>query len=378
MRLIYKMLILAFMLSLALSCHDKDDMRHDIIEVPSQQSENTSKGDTDDGDDDQTEQEQNEDKEDSATDDDSSDNSKEEGSDADSSIENESDKTEDNTDSTSGMEDGQDKTGQDNSESANQNDDSSEAEQSGTESSPSDKSKETEGGENDSSTMTDGKESESDDSSKSEENTEPSSFDETDGKRISIVGNSICTFSDYIHGNRTYYPRADVKTVDQTWWMMIINRLGGVFHQNYSYSGGKVTSTSTNHPSLLYQINRLEPTDILLLCGGINDANTNTEIGDYHFEKKTDDLSELLFAEAYDKYVRIGIEKSKEVICFIMAKTSDPYAEVIQNVASHYGLTCVDLREIQGKIKYINKSVHPSLAGMQAIAEYCCQMIDFE
>lgn len=188
-------------------------------------------------------------------------------------------------------------------------------------------------------------------------------------KNISIVGNSISTYSGYVNGNRTYYPKGDVNNVSKTWWMQLINLLGAKFDQNYSFSAGRVTNTHATYPSLISQVQRLNHTDILILSGGINDAFKKISIGTVNFTCPTDKLNESKFAQAYDKYVRLGMEKSDYTYCVIMKTTPTKYANVMRAIAVHYNLPCIDLNEM-GSIEYY-ASPHPSFAGMQSIASYC-------
>lgn len=189
------------------------------------------------------------------------------------------------------------------------------------------------------------------------------------GKTISILGNSISTYSGYVNNNRTYYPRGDVNSVNRTWWMILINMLEGQFYENYSYSAGRVTNTHPTFPSLIYQVNRLSHSDILFLTGGINDSSTGVKIGTLDFNCDINDLSESEFAQAYDKYVRIALTKADKVYCVIMSGTKTSYSDIIHSVARQYELLCIDLNDIASKIS-MYKHPHPSYRGMKTIAEY--------
>lgn len=45
------------------------------------------------------------------------------------------------------------------------------------------------------------------------------------GKKISILGDSISTFSGYIpSGNAAWYPRGEITSVKDTWWYQLIQQ----------------------------------------------------------------------------------------------------------------------------------------------------------
>ena len=55
------------------------------------------------------------------------------------------------------------------------------------------------------------------------------------GKKISILGDSISTFSGYIpSGNATWYPRGEVTAVTDTWWYQLIQQQGSTLGVNES------------------------------------------------------------------------------------------------------------------------------------------------
>ena len=69
------------------------------------------------------------------------------------------------------------------------------------------------------------------------------------GKKISIIGDSISTYSGYIpDGYATYYPRSgnDIDSVEKTWWKQLINETGLVLLKNASWSGSGVCGNSAS------------------------------------------------------------------------------------------------------------------------------------
>lgn len=71
------------------------------------------------------------------------------------------------------------------------------------------------------------------------------------GKVVSIMGDSISTFKDYIpivdgHNltHRTYYPVGDITDVTKTWWYMLVDELGAKLGVNESWSGSYVGNST--------------------------------------------------------------------------------------------------------------------------------------
>lgn len=124
-----------------------------------------------------------------------------------------------------------------------------------------------------------------------------------EGKTLSILGDSMSTFGGYIPSSYPYhYPREnaaaeDVQIVSDTWWWKLMNALGMTLNINNSYSGSKVTNTFNTGYIIGDQETadetagcktrcmnlRLgsEDPDVIIIWMGINDFNTEVELGDY-------------------------------------------------------------------------------------------------
>ena len=104
------------------------------------------------------------------------------------------------------------------------------------------------------------------------------------GKTLSILGDSISTFSGYIPaGNATYYPRDDVQTVDSTWWKKLMNALGMTLKVNNSWSGSYVTTVNgTTSAGCGTRAEALgESPDVIIVWMGINDFGNEVGLGTY-------------------------------------------------------------------------------------------------
>lgn len=106
------------------------------------------------------------------------------------------------------------------------------------------------------------------------------------GKKISILGDSISTFSGYIpSGNANYYTgnNCGVSSVNDIWWKKLIDALGMTLVVNESWSGSKVTTTSGDASAgCMTRCQNLGTNpDVIIVFMGINDFNTEVDIGSY-------------------------------------------------------------------------------------------------
>lgn len=68
------------------------------------------------------------------------------------------------------------------------------------------------------------------------------------GKRFCVLGDSISTYEGYTPASVVFYDSyfqrlTGVTSVNDTWWMQVINGLGGILGTNNSYSGSTVYGT---------------------------------------------------------------------------------------------------------------------------------------
>lgn len=104
------------------------------------------------------------------------------------------------------------------------------------------------------------------------------------GKSLSILGDSISTFSGYIpEGNVTYYPTGTVQAVTDTWWKKLIDALGMTLNVNNSWSGSRVTTTAGDTSAgCMTRCQSLGTTpDVIIVWMGINDFNNEVALGEY-------------------------------------------------------------------------------------------------
>lgn len=195
------------------------------------------------------------------------------------------------------------------------------------------------------------------------------------GKTVSILGDSISTFKNYVpEGYACFYPypTADVSDVNYTWWMRTINKLGMKLLKNNSYSGscvsaGTGSSGATNDSRLVELTKGTERPDIILIFMGANDCgSSNVSLGSFQSSYKT----------MLDKIINLCPDSE---IYLLTLPTTGLYKEadrlqynaVIKSYAESYELGLVDLGDLYTTTSYkdyVVDSCHPNNAGMIAIS----------
>lgn len=105
------------------------------------------------------------------------------------------------------------------------------------------------------------------------------------GKRVSILGDSISTYSGYLtpNSNTAYYPscqgspNADITSVDETWWKIVIDKAKMELGVNNSYSGRTLIESATTANVKALDDNGTP--DIIIVYLGTNDANQQVTLG---------------------------------------------------------------------------------------------------
>ena len=200
---------------------------------------------------------------------------------------------------------------------------------------------------------------------------------ETDfvGKTVSILGDSISTYKNYIpSGYASFYPypTADVSDVNYTWWMRTINSLGMRLLKNNSWSGSCVSagtgvSAATNDSRLVELTKGTERPDIIFIFMGANDCGSSN-------------VSLSSFQTSYQTMLDKIIVMCPEAEIYLMTlpttglyKEADrvKYNEVIKSYAESYNLPLIDLSDLYTTTSYkehVVDSCHPNNKGMIAIS----------
>ena len=220
--------------------------------------------------------------------------------------------------------------------------------------------------------------------------------------RVGIMGDSISTFKDWIPSNfRTFYPKTagngnSLTDVEQTWWHQLIYSLmpDATLDANLSYSASLVTKINDDSARddwpFPNRCSLYEDPDIVILHGGTNDRGVSrgfmVPLGTYDYDVPVDDLDITSFRSAYIKTIRqLQANYPGVKIVFIINKvlyvenTTDEtknyikLAESIQEIADHYGLPVVSLRDVSFTTL---DGLHPDPAGALVIANEVYDCLD--
>lgn len=188
-------------------------------------------------------------------------------------------------------------------------------------------------------------------------------------KTASIIGDSIDTFEQegyMIPGYRTYYPALGVTSVDQTWWMQVINTKGLTLDVNASWSGSCATNirASIGYPSFYDRVGVVGNPDIIFVTLGTNDSSLNAPLGEYDYQTQYQNLSEDTFRTAYIKGIKAlqDLYPNAKIVC-IAERMKDSYKSSIESIAASLGAQFID-----ASIYTTSSGVHPGQEGMNEIA----------
>ena len=218
-------------------------------------------------------------------------------------------------------------------------------------------------------------------------------------KLISILGDSISTFDGYIPKadgvsleHRPRYPQENLLTdVNETWWMKVINELGGVLAVNDSWAG----STVSNHrdenekdfgpdaamasQTRLRNLGSKGTPDLILFFGGTNDAGKMVEKGrfnkDYFYDLARTKWDS--FADAYCETLQRlkHFYPGTEIIALTPSISGGYYdnsrlsafADLVLEICSYYQIKCIDLRCSGLTFDMLPDTLHPNAEGMNCI-----------
>lgn len=206
---------------------------------------------------------------------------------------------------------------------------------------------------------------------------------------VFILGDSYSTFKGYIpEGYATYYgdqerEGIDVYSVDETWWMQVINRASGNLVMNCSWSGTTIGNHGWNNEdykdiSFIGRVSKLiaegyfekKRVDTFFLFGGTNDCWCGAPLG----EKKTAEWSnqDLYFAIPAIYYLAHLLKqelKGIRVIGIINTRLKPPIKEALIDAFSLNEIEYVELEDIE------KAGGHPNKKGMEQIAEQVLAII---
>lgn len=208
------------------------------------------------------------------------------------------------------------------------------------------------------------------------------------GKTISVMGDSISTIKDKIpSGNALYYDNTTGKemTFERNYWGDIITRFGAAEGIDEAWSGSTIGSKAASMASK-DRINKLDDNgtpDVILYYGGSNpDSSVGTFDPDADYAKTVD------WAQSYSDTASAyaaSLQRMKEtypdaeiiaIIPYYEQNNIPKQAEVIEQIAKHYDITTIDLRELRNQEGISpNNALHPNMDGHSQIAAYICQQL---
>ena len=217
------------------------------------------------------------------------------------------------------------------------------------------------------------------------------------GKKLSIMGDSISTYSGYIpSGNAAFFPRSgyDVDDVSYTWWKKLLDKTGMFLEKNESWSGSRIATPPAGRTEKAFtnsdRYNNLGNPDVIIVFGGINDEfaqSDPTTPGNFLLSTNGDfDLTQL--KQAYQFLLKTLISTYQNAKIFICCPTfagknifednavgmsQIELYETVKRVADYYGVGFIDLSKCgisnYNYTQYLDDTVHPNRAGMQLIFE---------
>ena len=193
---------------------------------------------------------------------------------------------------------------------------------------------------------------------------------------ISILGDSYSTFEGYVtpSTNEMWYyeesgDRTDVNDVTQTWWWLVAKEGGYKLCVNNSYSGSTIgyrgyDGNDYSDRSFLSRMDQLGNPDIILVFGATNDSWAGEPVGEYKYQNLSKaDFYTFRPAMAFMLQHLTNRYPNVDIYFILNSELRDDITESCKTICSHYGVECIQLRDIH-KI-----NGHPSIKGMRAIAD---------
>ena len=202
------------------------------------------------------------------------------------------------------------------------------------------------------------------------------------GKKFSILGDSISTFKGVtVTDPNTFYGREMIQKggfacVEDTWWMRLINALGGEFEADNAFSGSCVTDGYGlgRGACTMERVSALGNPDVVCIFMGANDLGFGVpaEV----FEKSYDLLLSRLkehypAAEIWCATMINGVKVLEDEPFFMgedPATPIEPFSSIVRACAARAGAKVADLAAYDVRYDAID-GCHPTSGGMAQIAE---------
>ena len=201
------------------------------------------------------------------------------------------------------------------------------------------------------------------------------------GKKFSILGDSISTFKGItVDDMNTFYGRVmcekgGLRDVNDTWWMRVINGVGGVFERDNAFSGSCVADGYGLGRGMCSRerTSALGDPDVILIFGGANDYGFGVP------EEVFRASYALMLARLRENYPAAEIfcgtlvngRKVLENEPYFMGeepgKALEPFSQIIRDCAAAAGARIVDMAASGLEYDAID-GCHPTAGGMAQLA----------
>ena len=197
---------------------------------------------------------------------------------------------------------------------------------------------------------------------------------------FSVLGDSISTFEDCSATDGAYYTRAfssytGVTQPEETWWMQVIQKLGGTLLANDSWSGSTVSAEGVMPACSSSRVRRLGPggtaPDHILVYTGLNDVNLY--LPPEHFRQDYEIMLNRLKAAYPEAIISCGtlamgyLDQPPFSPPLYFKKRAQEYNDLIREAVQAAGCTLVDLAA-SGEDYPTVDGLHPNKRGMARLA----------
>lgn len=201
------------------------------------------------------------------------------------------------------------------------------------------------------------------------------------GKHFSILGDSISTFKGVtVDDPNTFYGQSMCEKggfagVEDTWWMRVVNGLGGVFERDNAFAGSCVTDGYGLGRGMCTdeRTGALGAPDVVLIFGGANDMGFSVPEEEFRAAYR------LMLSRLKAKYPAAEIwcgtlingRKVLDNEPFFMGeepkKELEPFSGIIRECAAAAGVHIVDMAA-SGLLYDTIDGCHPTAHGMKQLA----------
>lgn len=201
--------------------------------------------------------------------------------------------------------------------------------------------------------------------------------------RISILGDSFSSFQYFMSpsDNKVWYPQKDslfnnLRTVEQTWWHLTLQKYNATLEVNNSYSGSTICNTGYDgydYSSLSFvtRMSSIGNPDILFIMGGTNDYWAEAPMGNFKYaDWITQDLKQFRPAFAYMLDYLITKHPNMRIINIIDPKIGRSIINSQIIICTHYKVDYLLLSN------YERQNGHPNIKGMESIKDQIVHFLD--